>query len=177
MKVAKWGVVVLGGLVALGAVLYLTGLFLPVAHVASSSVRLQQPVDSVWRTVRALEESASWWPAVSAMERLPDRDGREVWLQRQTTGDLPMEVMESTAPVRLVMRIADDNLPFGGTWTYEIQEAMGGSRITITEEGEIYNPFFRVMSRFFFGYHGTQESYLTALSERFGETPTIERVR
>ncbi|MCZ6857779.1 MAG: hypothetical protein O7F70_07230, partial [Gemmatimonadetes bacterium] len=79
--------------------------------------------------------------------------------------------------VRLVMRIADDRLPFGGTWTYEIHEEAGGSRITITEDGEIYSPFFRVMSRFFLGYHGTQESYLTALSERFGETPTIERIR
>ena len=106
MKVLKWAAMVSGGLVALGVVLYVAGLIIPVAHVASSSVRLRQPVDSIWRTVRALEESASWWPAVSAMERLPDRDGREVWLQRQTTGDLPMEVMESTAPVRLVMRIA-----------------------------------------------------------------------
>ncbi len=177
MKMLKWAGMVLGGLVALGVVLYVTGLFIPVSHVASSSVRLRQPVDSIWRTVRALEESASWWPAISAMERLPDKDGREVWLQRQTTGDLAMEVMESTEPVRLVMRIADDRLPFGGTWTYEIQEEAGGSRITITEDGEIYSPFFRVMSRFFFGYHGTQESYLTALSQRFGETPTIERIR
>ncbi len=177
MKALKWAAMALGGLGALGAMLYVAGLFLPVAHVATSTVRLHQPVDSVWRVVRALEESASWWPTVSAMERLPDRDGREVWLQRQTTGDMPMEVIESTEPVRLVMRIADDKLPFGGTWTYEIQEEAGGSRITITEDGEIYSPFFRVMSRFFFGYHATQESYLAALSKRFGETPTIERIR
>ena len=177
MKTLKWAAMVLGGLVALGVVLYVAGLFIPVAHVASSSIRLRQPVDSIWRTVRALEESASWWPAVSAMERLPDQDGREVWLQRQTTGNMAMEVMESTEPVRLVMRIADDKLPFGGTWTYDIQEEAGGSRITITEGGEIYSPFFRVMSRLFFGYHATQESYLTALSTRFGETPTIERIR
>ncbi len=177
MKVLKWAALVLGGLVALVVVLYLAGLFIPVGHVATSTVRLHQPVDSVWRVVRALEESASWWPTVSAMERLPDKDGREVWLQRQTTGDLPLEVIESTEPVRLVMRIADDKLPFGGIWTYEIQEEAGGTRITITEDGEIYSPFFRVMSRFFFGYHATQESYLTALSKRFGETQTIERIQ
>ncbi len=118
MKVLKWAALVLGGLVALGVVLYLAGLFIPVGHVA-----------------------------------------------------------ESTEPVRLVMRIADDKLPFGGIWTYEIQEEAGGTRITITEDGEIYSPFFRVMSRFFFGYHATQESYLTALSTRFGETPTIERIQ
>ncbi len=100
MKIWKWAAMLLGGLVAIGVVLYVVGLFIPVAHVASSSVRLRQPVDSIWRTVRALEESASWWPAVSAMERLPDKDGREVWLQRQTTGDVAMEVMESREPVR-----------------------------------------------------------------------------
>ena len=64
MKIWKWAAMVLGGLVAIGVVLYVVGLFIPVAHVASSSVRLRQPVDSIWRTVRALEETASRWPAV-----------------------------------------------------------------------------------------------------------------
>ena len=100
MTFLKWAGVVLGGLVTLGVVLYVVGLFIPVAHVASSAVRLRQPVDSIWQTVRALGESASWWPAVSAMERLPDRDGREVWLQRQTTGDCDRCRLEADTRLR-----------------------------------------------------------------------------
>ena len=39
--------------------------------------------------------------------------------------------------------------------------------MTITEHGEIYNPFFRVMARFVFGYEGTIERrILDALAAR-----------
>ena len=40
---------------------------------------------------------------------------------------------------------------------------------TITENGEIYNPFFRFMARFVFGYTATMETYLKALGKKFGE--------
>ncbi len=44
--------------------------------------------------------------------------------------------------------------------------------MTVTEEGEIYNPVFRVMSRLVFGYHGMMDSYLRALGARFEEDVT-----
>ena len=58
-------------------------------------------------------------------------------------------------------------MPFGGTWTYEITPVGKGSRLQITEDGEIYNPFFRFMARFIFGYEGTIGSYMSALEKRF----------
>ena len=83
---------------------------------------------------------------------------------------MPLEVLESDPPRKMVTRIADPNLPFGGTWTYQIEETSKGSRITITENGEIYNPIFRTVARFFMGYHATMDGYLKALGEKFGET-------
>ncbi|NIN10341.1 MAG: hypothetical protein GTN62_03355 [Gemmatimonadales bacterium] len=47
-----------------------------------------------------------------------------------------------------------------------------GSTITITEDGDIYNPIFRVMSRLFLGYHATMDGYLTALGRKLGEEVT-----
>ncbi len=41
--------------------------------------------------------------------------------------------------------------------------------VTITENGEIYNPFFRFMARFVFGYTVTMETYLKALGKKFSE--------
>jgi len=173
----KWVFIGVGGLLGIGILLYGIGLLLPQAHVASSSVLIRQPIDSVWRVVRTFDEYDAWWPEVSSVERLPDRNGQEVWTLRQPTGELPMQVIESTAAERLVTRIADDNLPFGGTWTYELREQDGGTLVTVTEDGEIYNPFFRVMSKLIFGYHRTQESYLSALAQKFGEEVVIERLR
>jgi hypothetical protein len=72
-------------------------------------------------------------------------------------------------PPRLLrMRIADAELPFGGTWTYEIRPADGGSTLTITEDGEVYNPIFRLISRLT-GQRGTITEYHTSLARKFGQ--------
>jgi hypothetical protein len=68
-----------------------------------------------------------------------------------------------------VARIADDKLPYGGTWTWEIEETPEGSAVRITENGEIYNPLFRFAARYVFGYSSTMEAYLRALGKKFGE--------
>ena len=63
-----------------------------------------------------------------------------------------------------------------GDWEVK-NEQDGGTLVTVTEDGEIYNPFFRVMSKLIFGYHRTQESYLSALAQKFGEAVVVERLR
>jgi hypothetical protein len=44
------------------------------------------------------------------------------------------------------------------------------STLRITEDGEIRNPIFRFVARFFLGYTATMEAYLRDLGRRFGET-------
>jgi hypothetical protein len=39
--------------------------------------------------------------------------------------------------------------------------------LRITEDGEVYNPLFRFMARFIFGYEATIGSYMSALEKRF----------
>jgi uncharacterized protein YndB with AHSA1/START domain len=171
----KWVVIAVGLLVVLVLLVVVIGYLLPKHHTASKTARLKRPPQEVWEVVRDLAGADAWWPAVKKAERLSDRDGREVYRQTLKNGPpLTMEVVESDPPRRLVTRIVDENLPFGGTWTYEIEPAEGGSRITVTEDGEVYNPVFRFMSRFVFGYTATMESYLKALGARFGEEVQFE---
>jgi hypothetical protein len=42
----------------------------------------------------------------------------------------------------------------------------GGSTLTITENGEIYNPIFRCISHYVMGYTATMDRYLDALRTR-----------
>ena len=42
----------------------------------------------------------------------------------------------------------------------------GGSDLTITEDGEVYNVIFRFMSRFVFGHHATMDAFLKNLQAR-----------
>jgi hypothetical protein len=100
-------------------------------------------------------------------------DGK--WWEEDTHGQkVAYELVEDSPPARRVIRIADKGLPFGGTWTFEIAPAAGGSDLRIREDGEIYNVIFRFMARFFFGYTSTIETYLRDLGAKFGQAVEIE---
>jgi uncharacterized protein YndB with AHSA1/START domain len=152
--------------IALGALLglaLLAGSLLPTAHRISRHGLYAVAPEVVWSALTDLEAFPSWRDGVERVERLPARDGRSVWKEHTSDGPLTFATERSEPPRLLVIRIADRDLPFGGTWTYEIAPAAGGSRLTITEDGEIYNPLFRVMARFVFGYEATIETYLSSL--------------
>jgi uncharacterized protein YndB with AHSA1/START domain len=168
----KWVLVVLGAAVALIALMALIGLLVSREHRATSTITLRQPADSVWKVVRDLGGVTAWWPEIKESVRQPDKDGREVWRQKMSGWDVPLIVIESTAPRRLVTQIdTSAGGSFGGTWTYELTpHSGGGTTISVTEAGWIGNPIFRTLSRFVFGYYGSLDGYLKALGKRFGET-------
>jgi carbon monoxide dehydrogenase subunit G len=164
----KWLVITLAVLVGLALIVVAVGWLLPVAHTARGQRRLAAPPDTVWRAITDVEAFTSWRPDVTRVERLPDRDGRAVWTEHGSSGSMTIAVERSEPPRTLVTRI-QPGLPFGGTWTYEITPDAGGSLLTITEDGEVYNPIFRFMSRFVFGHEATITGYLTAIQARSGE--------
>jgi uncharacterized protein YndB with AHSA1/START domain len=151
------------GFVALLGLALLVGSLLPMGHRISRQGLYGVSPEVVWRAITDVEAFPSWRDGVERVERLPDRDGRSVWREHTSDGPLTFATERAEPPRLLVIRIADRNLPFGGTWTYEIAPAARGSQLTITEDGEIYNPLFRVMARFVFGYEATIETYLSSL--------------
>jgi hypothetical protein len=106
----KWVWIILGALVVVIGAVVACGAMLPVAHVASRQVRFRKTPDAVWAAIAR------------------EKTFRE--------GDVNYEVTESVAPRRMVTRIADKNLPFGGQWTYELSPDGAGSALRITENGE-----------------------------------------
>ena len=84
---------------------------------------------------------------------------------------MTFEAETAEQPRHQVTRIADKGLPFGGSWDYLIVPDGSGSRITITEHGEIYNPIFRVVSRAM-GYTSTLDAYLESLAAKLGDKYT-----
>lgn len=158
----KWIWIALIVLAVLVLAVMLVGWSLPEKHQASRQATFTAPPEAVWALITNVEAFPSWRSDVKTVERLPDRDGRSVWVEQGSSGRIPLAVERSEAPRLLVVRIADRDLPFGGVWTYAIAPAPQGSTLTITEDGEIYNPMFRVMARFVFGYESTLATYLKA---------------
>jgi hypothetical protein len=168
----KWVYLAGGGLVLLVAIVALVGVMLPRDHHATRQARYRQKPEAIYFT---LAGPVDWRSDVKASGNLPDRDGRTQWWEQDSHGRrVTYELVEDKMPSRRVTRIAEKDLPFGGTWTIEISPAPEGSVVRITEDGEIYNVIFRFVARFFFGYTSTIEGYLRDLGHRFGELTTIE---
>jgi hypothetical protein len=169
----KW---VLGFFVALAALLILVvviGWLLPKEHVATRQGRYHQPPQAIWKAITDIDAMPSWRSGLKSVKRLPDHNGMPAWVETTDSGIIPLETTMSEPPAKLAVRIADAKLPFGGTWTYEIRATPEGSALRITENGEVYNPIFRFVSRFILGYTGAIDTYLKSLEKKFGEPPQV----
>jgi uncharacterized protein YndB with AHSA1/START domain len=139
------GVAVL--LVAAAVIVVLVGRSLPVAHVASRSATFSAPPERVWE-------------ALSDPEVMSSRG----------VGDVKFETVDTLPNRRLVRRVVGER-SFGGTWTCELESLLEGTRLTITENGEVYNIFFRFVSRYIVGHRRTIDSFLAALRRHLESAP------
>ncbi len=57
-------------------------------------------------------------------------------------------IAENDPPHRLRTTVVDLSLPFGGDWTYELEPAGAGTRLTIVERSSIPNPLIRFVARY-----------------------------
>ena len=154
-------ILVVGGIVALVLLLIAIGYALPINHVATREASLAAPPERVFSVLRDVEKFPTWRSDVKSVEVLATAPALR-WRERGDN-DITFEMETVQGPTKIVTRIVDKTLPFGGSWTYELSPEGGGTRLVITENGEVYNPLFRFMSRFVFGHTGTIEKYLDDL--------------
>jgi hypothetical protein len=88
----KWIMLVVLGLAAVIAAIAAVGAMLPRAHKASRTLRLHRAPADVWRVVSETAQASS----------------------------VPVDVLESNPPHRLVTRVKATERNFGGTWTIAI---------------------------------------------------------
>ena len=163
---------VVAGLVALVLTVVLIGWSLPVEHRAVGSATVAAPPGEVFDLVSGVAAYPQWRHGVTRVEVLEaDPAGLPLRFREDgSDGAITYEVVERSAPRRLVHRIADPSLPFGGRWTFDIAPAAEGSSMTITEDGKVYNPVFRFVSRFIMGHTQGIERFLADVERRVGQT-------
>ncbi len=171
-----WFVVALGALVGMVVAMTLVGYCLPRRHVASRSLALLIDPEQVWKTLIDYPGQMSWRRGLTAVERRPDSDGAEVWLESFGRNAVDFRTAEATPPSLLVRRIDDEVGPFRGRWEFSLEPgpALKGCRVTLPEHGEVDNPFFRFVTRFVIGPATTLEGFLKDLAAKFGAAPRLE---
>jgi len=161
--------------VAVLAIAVIIGFFLPARHVATAAAFYHQPPAAVWKAITSPAEFPQWRKTVTRVAPVASMDGKLNWIEydRHDRG-ISYEIAASDPPRKLVTRITDDKLPFGGTWTFDLTPQSGGTLLRITEDGVIRNPFYRFMARYVFGYRSTLQTYLKALGGKFGEDVALQ---
>jgi len=146
----KWILIVVGSLAALVLIVALVGTMLPRNHTASRTLTVRRTPEEIWTLV-----------------------SDQTWSRAASGQDVAVATVESRPPHRLVTRIADPTLPFGGTWTFDVARTSSGATLTITEDGFVTNPIFRFVSRFVMGHYTSIDNYLKHVALKFDETPAI----
>jgi uncharacterized protein YndB with AHSA1/START domain len=162
----KWLLFVVIGVAALGAILALVGMALPKGHRAARTVVYPAPPDRVFAAITDFARFPEWRSDVTSVEILGD-DGRGLRFREEgRQGSVRYRVEQRQPDSKLVTRIDDASLPFGGTWTFDLQTVPEGTALTITEDGEIYNPVFRVLAKVVFSPYATIDTYQADLRKR-----------
>jgi uncharacterized protein YndB with AHSA1/START domain len=161
--------------VAVVLIVLLVGWTLPVKHTATGEATFRSSPDSLYRVITDVDRFPQWRSSVKSVERLPDSAGKSRFREVGDDGTILYEVDTAIPGQRLVTRIADKSLPFGGSWTHELIPRGESTTLRITENGEVYNPIFRFVSRFVFGHTATIEKYLADVGRQVEKTSASGR--
>jgi uncharacterized protein YndB with AHSA1/START domain len=156
--------------VGLGLIVVVIGYMLPVQHVAAVVTHVPAAPEQVWDALVDVAAYPKWRGDVTSVAMLPSDSGHVAWREHGKNDAISYAIEQAEPPRRLVTRITDTSLPFGGSWEYLITPERSGSRVQITEHGEVYNPVFRFVSRFIMGHTATATAYLKSLGALFGTT-------
>lgn len=163
---------IVAGIVLLVIAVVVIGSLLPKRHVVSRSASYRAMPEHLFSLIAGPQ---SWRPDVLNYEVVPGDRGRE--FMRETTRDgetITYELLDRTPPKSLKRRIATDNLPYSGTWTFSLQPNGKTTTVRITEDGQVYNPVFRFVSRFVLGHTRGMDAYLRALGKAAGQEVEVK---
>lgn len=163
--------IVVGCIVLLVVCVIVIGLLLPKSHTASRAAAYHATPERLFALIAGPQD---WRPDVLRYEVVPDPAGRE--LVRETVRDnetITYEILNRKPQESISRRIATQNLPYSGTWTYTLQPVGATTIVRITENGDVYNPIFRFVSRVIIGHTASMDTYLRALGKATGQEVQI----
>ena len=158
----KWFFRLLVMLGVLILTMFIIGSTLPQDHTTTTSQTFSSSREEVWIVLTDFNAWPSWRSDLKEIW-----DGSNSFSEVAADGEtIEYRIEDFTPPERLVTRIVTPDLAFGGSWTYELTPTDEGCSLTITENGEVYNPMFRFLSKYAFGHTATMDQYLKDLKKK-----------
>jgi hypothetical protein len=159
----KWILIVIALLILVAGFIYLMGALMPIKHQSVVESQLPTTPEILWKALTTHAEYKSWRRGIKELKAVDDYHWSELNAHGDTVNYRADWVEQNR---KLLTVILNKDLPYGGQWEFEITKTDAGSHLRITENGEVYNPLFRFMSKYVFGHDATLKAYITDLQAR-----------
>lgn len=143
---------------------FVVGALLPRDHIAERTITLPASPETIYNRLADFANRPQW---ITGLQKVTFEPGGRFYTEFHASDPLRMEIIELTMPSRIVTRIADDKLEFGGTWTLTIAPSGTGATVTVREDGFVKSPLFRFVSRFLMGHTRTMDQFLKDLTAQY----------
>ncbi len=178
----RWTGTIFFALAFVFLVLTAIGTSLPIDHHAVCSTSFQTRQTTLFAAVDHDDASVQWRPENKRAVLVSGRGPTAVWRETDSHGGEMTYRTTAYEYGNLLARTIDyvPGMPFAGTWSYDFSPeklpeiiSHGATTLSITEDGRIYNPFFRFLARYVFGYTQKMVTFLEDLGTLTHEKPRI----
>jgi hypothetical protein len=179
----RWTGAIFFALAFLFLVLTGIGTSLPIDHEASCSATYAEPASVLFKLVEDDGDSARWRPDIASAVLVSGSGPTAVWRETDVHGHASTYRTTEFVDGAILARTIDfvPGMPFGGTWTFTIahvdmptgNDSSRRADVSIREDGQIYNPFFRFMARYVLGYTQSMQTYLENLGRLTHQNPQV----
>ncbi len=172
----RYIVIIVGLMVAVVALVLIVGSALPEKHTVTREATYRATPEQLFTLIRNVSDYPSWQKSSSRVEVLPDVDGKPRFRETNSGQAITYALSDIVPNRRMMSIIVDSKLPFGGSWTYELIPGAAHDLTTlrITEDGEVYNPVFRFVSKYVMGHSATIDKYLASVATRYPRLPASD---
>lgn len=143
---------------------YLVGGRLPPVSRVGAETSFPASAEAVWTVLTDLDDMPAWRGDVSALERLPERDGAVRWLEVGRRGRIAYQRVEADPPARLVVR--EERGALAAQWTYRITPTDRGIALAVVVERPVPGPFRRLAAAVFRPGRSAVDGFIADLSAR-----------
>lgn len=143
LVLTHWCLLLLGS--RLGGCAY--GSSVPDGHTASGSEVIKADLEDVFAMQADVQKHPEWHDLVAEIRDYKEgEDGTASWTETWKDGsEFGMKRTAYVQNKKIRVEIEDKAEVFNGSWTFDFEEVEGGTRVTITENGNIPNAFIRGM--------------------------------
>ncbi|MHC5024633.1 MAG: SRPBCC family protein [Planctomycetota bacterium] len=174
----SWILFIVGGLLALAAVILVVGSLLPATYRGQATMTVPSPPQLVWAELENFEKHPISGRMTRAVQRLPDHEGLACWTEDLGSSIVTVRTLESEPGTRLVRQMSDSVVPMRARSEIRLEPVESGCRVTGEQtihvrHGTWHVPLFRIILTVSGGAKRAVRDYVRRIAGALGHAPKI----